>query len=60
MTSFADFCLVSRDYIQRAFQACTSDAERNTVEQYLRVEITATLKDKRAMEIDWYREPLPL
>ena len=44
----------------RSFESCSSDSDRDHVEQYLKVEISAMFEDKRVWQIDWDKEPLPL
>ncbi len=44
----------------RSFESCKCDGDRDHVEQYLKVEITAMFQDKRVWQIDWDNEPLPL
>ncbi len=49
-----------RNYLMRSFESCKCDGDRDHVEQYLKVEITAMFQDKRVWQIDWDNEPLPL
>lgn len=52
-----NFC---RSYIQRAFQACTNEAEKDKTEAFLKTVLNDRMKDGSAFKIDWEKEPLPV
>lgn len=47
------------DYVQRAFQACTNESDKDQVEYYLKTVINERMNDGTAFTIDWSKQPLP-
>lgn len=48
------------DYIQRSFQACTSESDKDKTEAYLKSLLNERMKSGVAHQIDWNVEPLPI
>ena len=57
---FFNIFLCCRDYIQRAFQACATEADKDTTEAFLKTTLNDRMKDGSAFTIDWEKEPLPM
>ena len=49
-----------RKYIERSFEACKNDEDRDKVELFLRDTLTRIMKDKQEHSIDWDNYPLPM
>nr|XP_039255449.1 leukocyte receptor cluster member 8 homolog [Styela clava] len=48
------------EYIQRSFQACTSESDKDRTEAYLKSLLNERMKSGVAHQIDWNVEPLPI
>ncbi|XP_029180659.2 leukocyte receptor cluster member 8 homolog isoform X1 [Acropora millepora] len=48
-----------REYVQRAFEKCETEADKDQTEQYLKNMLTNAFKDGSAWVIDWDKELLP-
>ena len=52
-------CVSYREYVQRAFEKCETEADKDQTEQYLKNMLTNAFKDGSAWVIDWDKELLP-
>ena len=52
-------CVSCREYVQRAFEKCETEADKDQTEQYLKNMLTNAFKDGSAWVIDWDKELLP-
>ena len=58
--SFSIFMFLScREYVQRAFEKCETETDKDQTEQFLKNMLTTSFKDGTAWVIDWDKEPLP-
>ena len=48
-----------REYVQRAFEKCETEVDKDQTEQFLKNMLTTSFKDGTAWVIDWDKEPLP-
>lgn len=48
-----------KQYVERAFEKCQSDEERNQMEQYLKATIAEAKRKSEYHTRDWSRFPLP-
>lgn len=48
-----------REYVQRAFEKCETETDKDQTEQFLKNMLTTSFKDGTAWVIDWDKEPLP-
>lgn len=48
------------EYIQRSFQACDTEADKDRTEAYLKSLLNERMKSGVAHQIDWSTEPLPI
>ena len=53
------FVLPCREYVQRAFEKCETETDKDQTEQFLKNMLTTSFKDGTAWVIDWDKEPLP-
>lgn len=52
-------CLSCREYVQRAFEKCETETDKDQTEQFLKNMLTSAFKDGTAWVVDWDKEPLP-
>lgn len=52
--------LFCRSYISRAFDACSTDQERDRIHHFLQVELLEIFKENKQWSINWDTYPLPL
>ena len=50
---------IFRDYVQRAFEKCQTERDKDATELFLKHTLTASFKDGSAWTTDWDKEPLP-
>ncbi|KAJ7390246.1 Leukocyte receptor cluster (LRC) member 8 [Desmophyllum pertusum] len=48
-----------REYVQRAFEKCETEIDKDQTEQFLKNMLTSAFKDGTAWVVDWDKEPLP-
>ncbi|XP_031551375.1 leukocyte receptor cluster member 8 homolog [Actinia tenebrosa] len=48
-----------RDYVQRCFKPCETEAEKDEIESALKAKLTKVFEDNAVLLIDWDEEPLP-
>ncbi|KAL9956240.1 hypothetical protein ACROYT_G037688 [Oculina patagonica] len=48
-----------REYVQRAFEKCETETDKDQTEQFLKNMLTSSFKDGTAWVVDWDKEPLP-
>lgn len=48
-----------REYVQRAFEKCETETDKDQTEQFLKNMLTSAFKDGTAWVVDWDKEPLP-
>lgn len=53
------FIVVFRDYVQRAFEKCETEDDKDQTEQFLKNMLTSAFKDGTAWVVDWDKESLP-
>ena len=53
------FIVVVREYVQRAFEKCETEDDKDQTEQFLKNMLTTAFKDGTAWVVDWDKEPLP-
>lgn len=53
------FFINNREYVQRAFEKCETEADKDQTEQFLKNMLTTSFKDGTAWVVDWDKEPLP-
>lgn len=51
--------ILFRDYVQRAFEKCQTEKDKDATELFLKHTLTASFKDGSAWTTDWDKEPLP-
>ena len=57
--SSISFFISFREYVQRAFEKCETETDKDQTEQFLKNMLTTAFKDGTAWVIDWDKEPLP-
>ena len=54
------FCFLPyREYVQRAFEKCETESDKDQTEQFLKNMLTSAFRDGTAWVVDWDKEPLP-
>ncbi|XP_068671889.1 leukocyte receptor cluster member 8-like isoform X3 [Montipora foliosa] len=48
-----------REYVQKAFEKCETESDKDQTEQYLKNMLTTSFKDGTAWVVDWNKEQLP-
>ena len=48
-----------REYVQRAFENCETERDKDETEQHLKNMLTSAFKDGSAWVVNWDKEPLP-
>lgn len=51
--------MVFREYVQRAFEKCETEDDKDQTEQFLKNMLTSAFKDGTAWVVNWDKEPLP-